>query len=338
MASKLLDKVNLDLILSKDNADYIKKLMIENKHGVFNASFLPFLGCKINIIPVKYNEFLGVVLIFEAITEMDFNFDQTDNIVSILSSNLRLPMHLITNAVDILNYDVDKLSVPDKEKMKKSISVVENNTYKMYRVCKNLSELIRFSNNTNSIDKTVVKISDYINNLIDKCCDYIRLSGLNVVYNFSSLSDAPIWMTIDCEKIDLAISNIILNSCQYSFKNKKITISVTITKYYLTIIIQDEGFGIPKDKIEDVFRPYTSLKNKHYVSQGMGIGLTLAKYIINKHDGTINIESEEDIGTTVTINIPIVCDVDNNVVRLNSGVTFKSKMSTLAIQFSPLIY
>ncbi|MBP0979149.1 MAG: hypothetical protein J6C55_00665 [Oscillospiraceae bacterium] len=341
-AKEIFNKINLDLILSEENFNNIKNLIDQNKHGMIDACFLPFLGCKINVIPVRHNSFSGAILMFQIFdkTDKESILKQTDNMVSILSSNLRLPMHLITNAVEILNLDIDKFESSDfdKKKIKRSISVVENNTYKMYRVCKNLSELIKFSTGSNYLNKSIVKISDYINNLISNCSDYIKLAGLNVVYNFSSLSDAVNLMLIDCEKIDLAISNIILNSCQYSFKNKNIFINVTVSKYLLTVVIQDEGFGIPKDKLSDIFRPYMILKNKHYVNRGLGIGLTLAKYIINQHDGSIEIDSEEDVGTTVTIKIPIVCDIESNIIQIYSRSGFKSKMSTVAIQFSPLVY
>lgn len=341
-AEEILNKINLDLILSQENFNNIKDLITNNRPGVIDACFLPFFGCVINIVPIIYNNFSGAILMFQVSNEETQKtiFAKTDNMVALLSSNLRLPMHLITNAVEILNYDINKfqISIPNKEKMQKSISVVENNTYKIYRVCKNLSELIRFSTNSNCFNKSVVKISDYINNLIDSCSSYIKLAGLNLIYNFSSLSGATNLTLLDCEKFDLAISNIILNSCQYSLKNKNIFINVTVSENFLKLIIRDEGFGIPQDKIRDIFRPYTTLKNKYYVSKGLGIGLTLAQYIINKHNGFIKIDSEEDVGTTVTIEIPIVFDIDSNVIQIYSRVSFKRKMSTVDIQFSPLLY
>ena len=341
-SEKVLEKVNLELILSQEDANKIKNSILKNSNVAINACFLPFLGCKINVLSVKYGNFIGAVLVFDISegSDMEYIFNNTDYIVSILSSNLRLPIHLITNAIEILNYDIDKMFPEDpenKNKIKKTICVVENNTYKMYRVCKNLSELIRFSTNTNPFNKSVVRISHYINNLIDSCSDWIRLYGLNVVYNFSSLvADSPSWMSIDCEKISLAISNILLNCCQYSNKNKSIFINTTILKDSISITIKDQGFGISKDKLCDIFRPYTALENKHYVNKGMGIGLTLSKYIINQHDGTIFIESEEGIGTTIFVSIPIVCDNSSNVIKVNTGISFKSKMSIVSIQFSPL--
>ena len=145
-ADKILNKINLDLVLSDENLKDISKFVKYNKHGVINACFLPFLGCKIDVIPVVFNKFAGIILMFE--TSEDDNssllFNNTDNIVSILSSNLRLPMHIINNIINVLNNDINNINSPDKEKLKKSVEAIENNTYKMYRICTNLSELIRF--------------------------------------------------------------------------------------------------------------------------------------------------------------------------------------------------
>lgn len=343
-------KINLDLILSKNNVNQVKELISNNTYGSITATFLPFVGCNINVAPIKNNDFNGVLLMFESVgpnmnksvdddsKENERLYTETDNIVSMLSHNLRLPMHLITNAIENLNVDIKRMQDPDKEKIERSISVVENNTYKMCRVCKNLSELIRFSTNTNRFNKSVAKISEYLNSLMSNCAEYVRLAGLNLIYNFSSLPGAPLWILLDREKFELAISNIILNSCQYSNKNKNITVSAVESKESLSIIIEDEGFGIPKDKLEDVFRPYTNFENKYYINKSLGIGLTLTKYIINKHGGTITIDSVEDVGTTVFIDIPIKNNDNNDehVVRISSSIAFNSKMSTIAIQFSPI--
>ncbi len=345
-------RIDLDLILSVDNVIQIKELFSNNQYGSITAKFLPFVGCKINVAPVKNNDFNGVLLMFESVKptinddddESDKHeknerlYTETDNIVSMLSHNLRLPMHLITNALGNLNLNIEKMQDSEKEKISGSLSVVEKNTYKMCRVCKNLSELIRFSTNTNKFSKSVIKLSDYFNDLMKDCSEYVKLANLNFTYNFSSLPGAPRWILLDREKFEMAISNIILNSCQYSKKHKNITVTAVESKESFNIVVKDEGFGIPKDKLVDIFRPYTSLENKYFINKSLGIGLTLTKYIIKEHGGTITIDSEEEVGTTVTVDIPIDHGQNDtsDVLHISSGIIFNNKMSTVAIQFSPL--
>ncbi|WDT73574.1 MAG: ATP-binding protein (plasmid) [Candidatus Manganitrophus sp.] len=66
------------------------------------------------------------------------------------------------------------------------------------------------------------------------------------------------------------------------------------------ISIKDTGSGIPKAQMDKVFKPFYTTKSK-----GMGVGLSLAKRIIERHGGTLRLESEEGIGTTVSLHIPL---------------------------------
>ncbi len=66
------------------------------------------------------------------------------------------------------------------------------------------------------------------------------------------------------------------------------------------ILIKDTGSGIPKGQMEKIFKPFYTTKSK-----GMGVGLSLAKRIIERHGGTLRLESEEGIGTTVSLHLPV---------------------------------
>jgi signal transduction histidine kinase len=67
------------------------------------------------------------------------------------------------------------------------------------------------------------------------------------------------------------------------------------------ILIKDTGIGIPKEQMDKVFKPFYTTKSK-----GMGVGLSLARRIIERHGGALRLESEEGIGTTVSLHIPLV--------------------------------
>ena len=65
------------------------------------------------------------------------------------------------------------------------------------------------------------------------------------------------------------------------------------------IVLRDTGSGIPREQIDKVFKPFYTTKPK-----GMGVGLSLAKRIIERHGGTLRLGSEEGIGTAVSLRIP----------------------------------
>lgn len=111
---------------------------------------------------------------------------------------------------------------------------------------------------------------------------------------------------VDKEQLGEAITNIILNSIEALPDGGKIKISSTVvyspilkTKKGIIIEIEDNGIGIPSDKLKEIFKPYYSTKK-----EGFGIGLTLTKRIIEAHGGKINVYSKEGVGTRFAVFLP----------------------------------
>ena len=106
--------------------------------------------------------------------------------------------------------------------------------------------------------------------------------------------------------ITQAVENIVENAIQYSKENSSIEIESKLHKNFLTINIRDTGIGIPEELIHRIFDKFyrvDSSRSRH--TGGRGLGLTLTKAIIELHNGTIKVKSEEGIGTIFTLHIPI---------------------------------
>lgn len=106
--------------------------------------------------------------------------------------------------------------------------------------------------------------------------------------------------------ITQAVENIVENAIQYSSKNSLITIDTQLYKKFFTMHIQDTGIGIPENVIHRIFDKFYRVdasRSRH--TGGRGLGLTLTKAIIELHNGTIQVKSEEGKGTIFTLHIPI---------------------------------
>lgn len=105
--------------------------------------------------------------------------------------------------------------------------------------------------------------------------------------------------------IDRIIDNIISNAIKYSSNGQSITIVHKYDKNTQIILVSDNGIGIPKKSIKDIFRPYYRAKNAEDMKiEGSGIGLLITKKFTTLLGGDINIQSQIDKGTTVTVKIP----------------------------------
>ena len=110
----------------------------------------------------------------------------------------------------------------------------------------------------------------------------------------------PVWILADKDMFKQVFHNLLLNAKQAtdSRPNPHIEIKITSTTTHITIAIQDNGIGISKQEQDKIFTPYFTTK-----SSGSGIGLSVVRQIIEKHNGQIWFESEEGIGTVFHIEL-----------------------------------
>jgi len=117
----------------------------------------------------------------------------------------------------------------------------------------------------------------------------------------TELVDNPPLISIDREKMTIAITNLIKNSIEAMQKPPKLLKVISkVRGGNIEIVISDTGKGIPKDKIKYIFDPFFTSK-----IYGPGLGLTFTQRIIQEHNGTISVESEPEKGATFTIRLPL---------------------------------
>jgi signal transduction histidine kinase len=112
-----------------------------------------------------------------------------------------------------------------------------------------------------------------------------------------------------------AINELLSNAVKYTPDGKNIHLSARKDGGHVVIEIRDEGIGIPQEMKERVFDPYFSLENPIYYTSsklkfkggGIGLGLTVARMIMEFHDGSLTVKSDgENKGSTVTLTLPVL--------------------------------
>jgi signal transduction histidine kinase len=118
----------------------------------------------------------------------------------------------------------------------------------------------------------------------------------------------PALVTGDPDRLKQIFINLISNAITYSKEKDKIEISLVVQEGMAVISIQDHGPGISKENIAHIFeRFYRVDKSRtHKATTGFGLGLSIAKWIAEKHDGKIEVESTVGEGTTFRVHLPLV--------------------------------
>jgi len=151
-----------------------------------------------------------------------------------------------------------------------------------------------------SLKQQPVNILEVLSNTFDDL-KITQRNGIQVSTSFPPQNKPPM-ISGDPELLQKAFTNLLLNAIQ-SLPQGKGAVEVTVSEENsgkITAAIRDTGCGIPPEKLQNLFRPFQTTKEK-----GMGIGLCHTRSIIEVHGGQIRIESEVDAGTKVEVDLPV---------------------------------
>jgi len=220
-----------------------------------------------------------------------------DEFLSNISHELRTPLSTIYGYAEIICDDDEK----DLSSLKSYSQDIYNEAEKLMHYIDDLM-LITNIESKPELHYNEVLLADVINNTLSKHGQSIKDKNISTKINIQ----ANLNITIDEYLFNTAMSSIIKNAILFNKDKGSISIKGTTKKNSIEITIEDTGIGISQNKVNKIwdkfYRVDTSLT---YSVSGVGIGLFLAKRIIELHEGTISAESIIDKGTTIKIVMPI---------------------------------
>lgn len=219
-----------------------------------------------------------------------------------ISHEFKTPLTLIASPVEKLN----KFNVNDKE-FKYLISVATKNIKRLKRLVEQLMTFRRLEKDALNLSVRQNDLEALVREVVEDFEEMADNKQIRLKLHCQKLFDNPQWF--DRNFLDKILFNLISNALKYTPKGGEITVFVTIEQDYASIKVRDSGVGIDSKRIHKIFdRFYTTDSPDKISSSGTGIGLSLAKSLVEIHKGTITVESKPNIGTTFTVSIPVVLD------------------------------
>jgi PAS domain S-box-containing protein len=169
------------------------------------------------------------------------------------------------------------------------------------RVSMIVNSLNRFSRQTDATNEHCK-----IHSVIDDCLVILYNQIKNRVQVVKNYTDQPFWLYCNTGKLNQAVLNILTNAAQAIEGNGMITISTKLNDEYLELTITDTGKGISNDALNKIFDPFFTTKDP---GKGTGLGLSITYEIIKDMNGTIDYHSEEGLGTTVKVLLPVKINI-----------------------------
>ncbi|MBU3074527.1 sensor histidine kinase [Clostridium estertheticum] len=232
----------------------------------------------------------------EMLDRIQSSYEMQNQFVSDASHELRTPIAVIQGYANMLY----RWGKDDKAVLDESITAIKSESYNMQQLVEKLLFLARSDKKTQKIYKEDFCINELINEIIKET----KLIDVN--HEISSDINEELSIYADKNLLKQALRIFIDNSIKYTPIGGTIKLNSYIKKSNLTIEIIDTGIGIAKNDLPHIFtRFYRCDKSRAKESGGTGLGLSISKWIIGKHNGSILVESKLEMGTKITIGVPM---------------------------------
>jgi two-component system sensor histidine kinase ArlS len=275
-----------------------KKMLLPIKHmtKTTKAISINALETRLNVSN-SYDELKDLAETFnDMLDRLQSSYEIQNQFVSDASHELRTPIAVIKGYAGMLH----RWGKDDKEVLEESITAIKGESENMQQLVEKLLFLARSDNNTQKMEVEHF----YINELVEEIIKETKLIDLD--HEISTTINECVAIYADKKFLKQALRIFIDNSIKYTPKGGAIKLNCYVKKYNLVLEIIDNGIGIPKDDLPYIFnRFYRCDKSRTKESGGSGLGLSIAKWIIGKHNGAIVVESKPKMGTTIIITLPL---------------------------------
>lgn len=234
--------------------------------------------------------------------------------ISMVSHELRQPISQILLSAETLEWSINKF---DESKKIQYLQFIQTAAENMDDLVENLLFLGRSESGKLEVDPKTINLEKFCDKLISQL-EAGQDENSQIILAIAP--ETPTHVLLDKQLLDRVLTNLLSNAVKYSPDGGEVLLvlfvedasevsisSVHVSSKYpqLTIQIQDNGIGIPKQDIAQLFEPFHRCSNVQQI-KGNGLGLSIVKKAVELQGGTIAVESEVGVGTTFTVSLPLV--------------------------------
>ena len=278
-------------LLGEEKKKVYREELVLKENLILEASAIPVLMAK---------EKLGTLVILHDITREKTVEKLKTEFVSLAAHQLRTPLSAIKWTLKmLLDGDLGEITKEQKNFIEKTYTTNE-------RVIELINDLL----NVTRIEEGKYLYKPIPADLEEICQLALSFYGEEIKkkaieFEFKKSKNKLPQVIVDIEKIKIAFQNFINNAIRYTPVGGRVTVSLKHDKKEITVQIKDTGIGIPADQKERIFTKFFRGTNAMKLeTEGSGLGLYIAKNIIEAHGGKIGFESEKDKGTTFYFTLP----------------------------------
>jgi signal transduction histidine kinase len=223
-----------------------------------------------------------------------------DDFLATLAHELRNPLAPIRNALEVL-----RIAGGDPRQSSRAHAIMERQLQQLVRLTDDLLDVSRITRNRIELRRERVDLRAVLQSAIETTQPLIDAAGHVLTLDAPT---APIWVDADFTRLAQAFANLLNNAVKYTPRGGKVDVQMSATATRATVVVRDTGVGISREAMAHVFDMFMqSAESLDRSRGGLGIGLTLARRLVELHGGVIEGESEgPGAGSTFTVELPVM--------------------------------
>lgn len=219
-------------------------------------------------------------------------------LTSDVAHELRTPLMAMQATVEAMQ---DGVMPADQE----NLATVAVEVRRLSRLVDAMLRLSRMENGTTPLRMEKCDVVELASDLVTMQQQLFQDNGLDLTFE-NATGHKRFTVELDPDLIHEAMVNLMSNAMRYTPEGGSVCVRVARDRRNVLLSVQDTGIGIAKEDIPRVFsRFWRSDASRERVAGGLGVGLALTKEIVDRHNGTISVDSEEGVGTTFTLHLPL---------------------------------
>lgn len=246
-------------------------------------------------------DIIGRIVSFSDITREREVDEMKSNFVSIVSHELRTPLTSIKGALALLQDG----QMDEPEARAEFLSIAEQNTDRLISLISNLLDLSKMESGMLTLNLSRMDMRELIDRQVRSLDMVARQRGILIEPRFVHDEQS---VFVDREKLEQVVTNLLGNALKFSPDGGRILIKTEVAEDEFRIVVEDEGVGVPGDKLEKIFGKFYQVDmSATRTMGGTGLGLTICKAIVKEHGGRIWAESpvtHDGRGTRVVVSLP----------------------------------
>lgn len=221
-----------------------------------------------------------------------------DEFLGMAAHELRSPLGVISMYAQFLDDEVDF-----DDEQRRMIGTIRRTIVTMRQLVDDLLDVAAIQSGRLELAPETVDLVGVMSEVADR---HARLAERKSVRLLVSPPDEPVWAQVDRAKMVQVLDNLVTNAIKFSHVDGTVSLAAAPDRsgaVAAELTVADEGVGIPEASLEALFTPFSVSRVGTAGERGNGLGLAIVKRIVEGHGGTIDVDSEIDRGTTITVRL-----------------------------------